>query len=141
MRKFIEGVGEAMRTFFERLDGKTFLGAIVLIGYLLLINKLISRSTTIPNADLVKDQLLVIGPVIGMIASALWRTTGADERRTDALIGAKNTLEAAAAPTLALPAPIVPPAGPGQISVPAQTIDTTGPAVVGQDPWNKAPEA
>lgn len=86
------------------VDGRTFLGGVLIASYMFLVNRLIDKGSPIPNAELVKDQLLVLGPMVGIIAGAIWRSTASEERRADALTGTVQTIAAAPTP-LALPAP------------------------------------
>jgi len=71
-----------MRPLFQlpQWDGKLFLAGLFLVGYygtLYLI-----RDARIPAANLavIRDQLVLLGPVIGLIFGALFRFTLSDER-------------------------------------------------------------
>jgi hypothetical protein len=94
-------------TMAPRWDGKVVFAAIFIIGYYALIFR-ISGTHPVPpqNAQMIRDGMLVLGPAIGVIVGALFRTTGADERssarRSDELKTAIVTPSAAPAPA---PAP------------------------------------
>lgn len=97
-------------------DGKIVLAAIFIIGYFLLVLRLTDRSLPAENVELVKDALLVLGPPIGLIFHALFRTTAAEERvearSTDTL---KTAIETPGAP---VPVPV--PTAPGAPGSPEQ---------------------
>ena len=63
-------------------DGKLVLAPILFVGSYVIAWRLPSPATRMPaeNVPLVRDQLLVLGPAIGVIVGALFRTTAADER-------------------------------------------------------------
>lgn len=86
-------------------DGKLVLAAMFIVGYYALVLIMAWRPLPETNAGLVRDAMLTLGPVVGLIFGSLFRNTAAEERR-DALRSneVQKALETAAAP-LALPAP------------------------------------
>lgn len=70
-------------------DYRVGLGALFFLGYYVLVFALL-RTRVLPEANsaLVRDAMLVLGPVVGMIAQSLFRTDKRDE------IAANNTGEA-----------------------------------------------
>ena len=63
-------------------DGKVGLAAIFIIGYYVLVFVLVLGTGDLPTvkADIVRDAMLTLGPPIGVIVGALFRSTAADER-------------------------------------------------------------
>lgn len=74
---------ETKRPWFD-FDGKIVLAALFVLGYYGLVYR-ISGDKPIPpaNAQLVRDALLVLGPPLGAIFNAIYRTTGAEERQSE----------------------------------------------------------
>jgi len=65
-------------------DTRMLLGALFFIGYYSLVIMIMKGRELAPdNATLVKDAMLVLGPVVGMIAQALFRTDVRDEIATN----------------------------------------------------------
>lgn len=66
-----------------RWDGKLVLAAVFILGYYSLVWLLVlgTRDLTGVKADIVRDAMLTLGPPIGVIVGALFRTTAAEERR------------------------------------------------------------
>lgn len=64
-------------------DGKLVLAAIFILGYYALVLSLVfgTRDLSGTKADIVRDAMLTLGPPIGVIIGALFRTTAAEERR------------------------------------------------------------
>jgi hypothetical protein len=67
-----------------RWDGKLFLAGMFILGYYSLVFIMAWRPLPPTNASLVRDAMLTLGPIVGLIFGSLFRTTGAEERR-DAL--------------------------------------------------------
>lgn len=63
-------------------DGKLVIAAIFVLGYFILILRIADRTLPDGNINLIRDALLVLGPAIGVIVGALFRTTAADERQS-----------------------------------------------------------
>lgn len=70
------------------VDLRMFVGVLFFIGYYALIYFLMRNRIPMDNSKLVGDAMLVLGPVVGMIAQALFRTDVKDE------IATQNTGEA-----------------------------------------------
>jgi len=87
-------------------DGKTLLGGIVFALFFLAMFMVISSSKELPNKEIVKDMMLIIGPVLGLIAQALYRSTQADDRKMSNMVDALIAPSIVEAPKL-LPAPQV----------------------------------
>lgn len=69
-------------------DVRMFVGLGFFVGYYLLVWRLMGRVIPSTNAALVRDAMLVLGPVVGVIAQALFRSDVKDE------LAAQNTGEA-----------------------------------------------
>lgn len=69
-------------------DSRILVGVLFFVGYYLLVYALMQRELPRENAGLIRDAMLVLGPVVGAIAQAIWRTDKRDE------IAATNTGEA-----------------------------------------------
>lgn len=65
-------------------DGKLVLAGLFIIGYYSLILIMAWRPLPETNASLIRDAMLTLGPVVGLIFGSLFRSTAAEERR-DAL--------------------------------------------------------
>jgi hypothetical protein len=72
---------------FRPLDSKLLAAVMFFAGYYVLVFILAQRSTPAANVALVRDSLLVLGPAIGVIVGATWRTDQRDEQQ------ARNTGE------------------------------------------------
>lgn len=70
------------------VDYRVLVGVLFFIGYYLLVYALTRAALPAENAPLVRDAMLVLGPVVGAIGQALFRTDKRDE------IAANNTGEA-----------------------------------------------
>lgn len=70
------------------VDYRVLVGVLFFIGYYLLVYALTRAALPAENAPLVRDAMLVLGPVVGAIGQALFRTDKRDE------IAASNTGEA-----------------------------------------------
>lgn len=66
---------------FPTWDGKVVLAAVFIIGYYGLVFGMSSRALPKENIEIVRDAMLTLGPPIGVIVGALFRSTGAEERR------------------------------------------------------------
>ena len=73
------------------IDGRTFTGGLVIAGFMLLLNRMIGMPAKMPNAEFVKDGMLVLGTAIGVIVGAIWRSSGAEERNRELLVHAAAT--------------------------------------------------
>lgn len=84
-------------------DGKLVLAGLFIVGYYTLVILMATRPLPAANAQLVRDALITLGPPIGLIFGALFRTTGADERA--AALRSSDLQTAIMAPPTALPTP------------------------------------
>jgi len=92
------------------LDTKVLVGALFFAGYYALVWRLMGAAIAETNAPLVRDALLVLGPPVGAIVSALfrsdsrddqlalnsgdaWRAVGAQAKATEAAAVAGTTVE------------------------------------------------
>lgn len=64
------------------LDVKAFIGLLFLAGYYLMVMRFMDRVIPEANVPLVRDAMLVLGPAVGLIVGALFRTDIRDEQRT-----------------------------------------------------------
>lgn len=69
------------------LDTRMLVGVLFFLGYYVLVYQLLIKIVPEPNAPLVRDAMLVLGPVVGAIGQALFRSDVRDE------IQASNTGE------------------------------------------------
>jgi hypothetical protein len=65
-------------------DGKLVLAGLFILGYYSLVLIMAWRPLPTTNAGLIRDAMLTLGPVVGLIFGSLFRNTAAEERR-DAL--------------------------------------------------------
>lgn len=91
--EFLDRVGER-RLERHRLapprptDTRMLVGVLFFLGYYVLVYTLLKRVVPAENGPLVRDAMLVLGPVIGAIGQALFRSDVRDE------IATQNTGEA-----------------------------------------------
>lgn len=69
-------------------DTRMFVGVLFFLGYYILVYSLLKHVVPAENGPLVRDAMLVLGPVIGAIGQALFRSDVKDE------IATQNTGEA-----------------------------------------------
>lgn len=109
--EYLDRVGERRN---ERLriqpsrprDTRMLVGSLFFAGYYIMIFVIMQgKAIPVDNASLVKDGLLVLGPIVGMIAQALFRTDVKDQ------IATENTGEFARATTAQAQATIAAAAG------------------------------
>lgn len=68
-------------------DGKLILGALFFLGYYALVSTFAFRDVPASNVGLLRDAMLVLGPPVGAIVNAIWRSDRRDEMQ------AQNTNE------------------------------------------------
>lgn len=89
-------------------DSRMFVGVLFFSGYYFLVYQLLEHVIPTANAALVRDAMLVLGPVIGAIGQALFRTDVRDEIATnntgEAFRGFKASAEANKAASESIPA-------------------------------------
>jgi hypothetical protein len=80
--KIFDGTGKAESLIsFPTWDGKLVLAGIFIIGYYGMVYTLAQRGLPTENKEIIRDAMLTLGPPIGVIVGALFRSTGAEERR------------------------------------------------------------
>lgn len=97
-------------------DQRMWLAYLFTTGYFGVIFATVFHDTPLANADLVKDWMIVLGPPVGAIVGALFRTDRVDDQR------AQNTSDAFKAITAAANAGTTPPTTilqPGEAAVAA----------------------
>ena len=70
------------------IDWRMFIGFAFFLGYYLIVFRLIARQVPAANATLIRDAMLVLGPPVGVIVGAMFRSDVRDE------VAAQNTGEA-----------------------------------------------
>lgn len=65
-------------------DGKLVLAALFFVGYYALVWRISAHDIPPANVQLIRDQLLVLGPGVGVILGAIYRQTAAEERKDQA---------------------------------------------------------
>ena len=89
-------------------DGKLILGALFFVGYYTLVFGFAFRDVPAANVGLLRDAMLVLGPPVGAIVNAIWRTDRRDEEQArntgDGFRAMKAQAEATKA-AVAAPAP------------------------------------
>lgn len=91
------------------------LAAILLFGYYAIILTIAWQRSPIMNPDIVKDGMIVLGPPIGAVFGALFRTDATDERRADNTGKALDAITATAAAS-GTPSPV-----PAAVIAPGET--------------------
>lgn len=110
---YLDRAGE--RRVQRPLDTRLIIGFGFLAGYYALIFYLAAQRHELPNGDMVRDALLVLGPPVGAIVAALFRTDARDEQLTQNTRHAFSAIEATAKASGSTPALAV---------EPAATVDT-----------------
>ncbi len=96
--EFLDRMGErrAARPYRPR-DIRQFIGFAFLAGYYLVVFRFATTNIPEGNVDLVRDAMLTLGPPIGIIIGAMFRSDRTDEQRADNTGAAFRAVEAAAA--------------------------------------------
>jgi hypothetical protein len=71
-----------MRAPRRPLDVKAFIGLLFLGGYYLMVIRFMDTNIPAANIPLVRDAMLVLGPAVGLIVGALFRSDVRDEQQT-----------------------------------------------------------
>lgn len=103
--EFLDRIGErrAARPYRPR-DIRQFIGFAFLVGYYVMVYQFTRGGLPKENIDLIRDAMLTLGPPIGIIIGAMFRTDRTDEQRADNTGAAFRAVEAAAqAGTTGLP--------------------------------------
>lgn len=82
-------------------DIRQFIGFAFLAGYYVIVWQFIRDAIPAPNIGLVRDAMLTLGPPVGLIVGAMFRSDAREERATDNTAKAFDaiTATAQAAPT------------------------------------------
>lgn len=64
------------------LDVKAFIGLLFLAGYYVMVWRFQTRDLPPANLDLIRDAMLTLGPPVGIIVGALFRSDVRDEQAT-----------------------------------------------------------
>lgn len=89
----------------EWLSERILFGSLIIVGYLLVC----VVGACLPGADksVVHDAMLGLGPIVGLIAAAIWKSDKADKQNATTMATLANTV-AAQSPNPQPPAPIPP---------------------------------
>lgn len=95
--EFLDRMGErrAARPYRAR-DIRQFIGFAFLAGYYVMVYQFTKAGLPKENIDLIRDAMLTLGPPIGIIIGAMFRSDRADEQRADNTGAAFRAVEAAA---------------------------------------------
>ena len=63
-------------------DIRQFIGFAFLLGYYVLVWVFASRTVPEANLDLIRDAMLTLGPPVGLIVGAMFRTSAKEEEAT-----------------------------------------------------------
>lgn len=77
-------------------DIRQFIGAMFLVGYYVMVWQFSRSALPQENIDLVRDAMLTLGPPIGIIIGAMFRSDAKDEQATRNTGGAFRAIEATA---------------------------------------------
>lgn len=91
---YLDRVGE--RNIQRPMNTKLVVGFSFLLGYYFLLYSLLSTPMPATNAPLIRDAFLVLGPPVGAIVGALFRTDTRDEQQTANTARAFRAIEATA---------------------------------------------
>lgn len=88
--EFLDRMGErrANRPHRQPRDIRQLIGALFLAGYYWMVWQFSQRALPVENLDLIRDAMLTLGPPVGLIVGAMFRSDTLDEQR------AQNTSEA-----------------------------------------------
>lgn len=97
------------------LSERILFGLLIIIGYLGITGLAVFLATTPEARQTAKDALLVLGPLLGVIVQAIWRTDKTDKQTADTA-----AVLAAKAPDLSQPGSV-------QVVAPAAVVPTLDP--------------
>jgi len=63
-------------------DIRQLIGAAFLVGYYLMVYHFSQRSLPAENLDLIRDAMLTLGPPVGLIVGAMFRSDAREEQQT-----------------------------------------------------------
>jgi len=96
--EFLDRIGErrAQRPQRRPRDIRQLIGAMFLVGYYVMVYQFTRGELPAANIDLVRDAMLTLGPPIGIIIGAMFRSDARDEQATDNTKQAFQAITAAA---------------------------------------------
>lgn len=77
-------------------DIRQFIGFAFLAGYYWMVYQFSQRALPTENLDLIRDAMLTLGPPVGLIVGAMFRTDAREERATENTGRAFKAIEATA---------------------------------------------
>lgn len=82
--EYLDRIGErrAARPIRPPRDIRQLIGAMFLAGYYLLVWQLARQSLPADNVGLIRDAMLTLGPPIGIIIGAMFRSDAREEQQT-----------------------------------------------------------
>lgn len=103
--EYLDRVGErrAARPQRPTRDIRQFIGFMFLAGYYLMVFQFTRGELPKANVDLIRDAMLTLGPPIGIIIGAMFRTDRTDETRADNTGKALDAIKATATAGGAVP--------------------------------------
>jgi len=84
-------------------DIRQLIGFAFLFGYYLMVYRFANAGIPAENLDLIRDAMLTLGPPVGLIVGAMFRSDARDEQATANTGAAFRAVEAAAAAGSATP--------------------------------------
>lgn len=105
--EFLDRMGErrANRPARPLRDIRQFIGFAFLAGYYFMVYKFATSNVPAGNLDLIRDAMLTLGPPVGLIVGAMFRSDAREEQATVNTTEAFRTIRAAQAGS---PAPDTP---------------------------------
>ena len=99
--EFLDRIGErrAARPQRPARDIRQFIGFVFLVGYYLMVYQFTRGELPKENVDLIRDAMLTLGPPIGIIIGAMFRSDAREEQATANTAQAFKAIEATAKAT------------------------------------------
>jgi len=95
--EFLDRMGERRARSQRRpRDIRQFIGFAFLLGYYVMVWQFASRTVPTENLDLIRDAMLTLGPPVGLIVGAMFRSDLRDEQQAANTGQAFRAIEAAA---------------------------------------------
>jgi hypothetical protein len=106
--EFLDRMGErrAARPQRPARDIRQFIGFMFLMGYYVLVWKFTTGDVPKANIDLIRDAMLTLGPPVGLIVGAMFRSDAREEQATQNTGKAFDALSAAVAAPSVEPQPV-----------------------------------
>lgn len=124
-------------------DARMWIGALFIFGYYVIVIVLAFQGVPEKNGNLINNALLQLGPPVGLIIGALFRTDKTDETRaanTGKALDAINTAQAANAPPVTTTTTTTVEPGPVVTATPGTPAGTTeDPLIVAGAPAGTPP--